>query len=348
MIVTYFRSSSYNTHDSCPMSYFIEYGLGWRGASNIKADKGTITHKVLEIMAMAKEAQQNGQDTFVDDIIGETSSLYYDINAVSDQVYDYYSKAFAHHKWSDKDRKDCLAWTWKAITLNNGAFDPRKRKVVKPELRFDFEIDKPWAKYDYTFDGQKLSGQLALKGTIDLITDISDNNSFYEVVDWKTGKRINWATGEEKTQEKLQDDPQLRMYHYALSHVFPEVQQIMVTIFFINDGGPFSICFGPDDIAVTEEMLKKKFELIKQTKIPRLHKSWKCSKLCGAGKTTFEGTQITPLKEGRSGQVTPKGKIMSKCEQTLYTIQTQGIDKVTKDLACPGHSIGHYQSPGST
>ena len=52
IIVTYFRSSSYNTHSMCEQQYFLEYVLGYRGPSGQKADKGTIVHKVLEILAV--------------------------------------------------------------------------------------------------------------------------------------------------------------------------------------------------------------------------------------------------------------------------------------------------------
>ena len=58
MIITYLRSSSYGCHDMCPMKYFLEYNLGWRGPSNIKAEKGTVVHKVLEILAIIKLKQQ--------------------------------------------------------------------------------------------------------------------------------------------------------------------------------------------------------------------------------------------------------------------------------------------------
>ena len=55
IIVTYFRSSSYNTHSMCEQQYFLEYVLGYRGPSGQKADKGTIVHKVLEILAVIKK-----------------------------------------------------------------------------------------------------------------------------------------------------------------------------------------------------------------------------------------------------------------------------------------------------
>ena len=80
-----------------------------------------------------------------------------------------------------------------------------------------------------------------MKGTIDLITKPSEDT--LEIIDWKTGRRLDWATGQEKTQEKLETDPQLMIYFYAAKKLYPEIKNCIVTIFFINDGGPFSVSF---------------------------------------------------------------------------------------------------------
>lgn len=250
----------------------------------------------------------------------------------------------SHHKWTEKDKKDCKNWVDKTLTFNNGMFDPRQRHIVCPEQHFDFVIDKPWAKYSFDTPTGKLEGQLALKGTIDLITKIDDN--FYEIVDWKTGKRLNWATGKEKTQECLENDPQLRIYHYAASMLYPDVEHIMITINFINDGGPFSICFEKSDLYKTELMLRHKFEKIKSVQKPQLNKTWMCSKLCHFGKTTFDGTCIDPSEEYRGGQITPKGAIMSKCEQIRHDVDMLGMTDVVHKYKHPNHSFGFYKAPG--
>lgn len=345
MIITYFRSSSYNTHSLCEQQYFLEYVLGWRGPSNQKADKGTIVHKVLEILAIIKKANQDNINTIDDDVIGKLNINDYNLETIKDQVYNYYSQGNPHHKWSDKDRQECSKWVDKTLEFNNGMFDPRNRLIVCPEQRFDLEIKKPWARYSYDTPEGKLEGYLGLKGTVDLITQIDDN--FYEIIDWKTGKRINWATGEQKTQEKLENDPQLRIYHYAAQQLYPNIDNIMVTINFINDGGPFSICFGKNDIAKTEDMIRQKFEIIKQVKKPKLTKTWMCSKLCHFGKTTFENTTVSPMIEYRDNQITPHGQFMSKCEQVKHDIELTDIQSVSATYTSKNHSVGKYKAPGA-
>lgn len=330
----------------CEQQYFLEYVLGWRGPSGQKADKGTIVHKVLEILAIIKKAQQDNIPVVDDDVAGKIDVDDYNLNALIEKSYKYYSDASTHHKWTPKDYKDCHAWVYKAIEFNSGMFDPRNRNILRPEQHFDFTINKKWAEYNFNAGDQKISGQLALKGTIDLVTLANDKT--IEIIDWKTGRRLDWATGQEKTQEKLEKDPQLRIYHYAISHLYPDIDHIIFSIYFINDGGPFSICFDKKDLADTEDMLRRKFEYIKNTKKPRLNKSWMCSKLCHFGKTTFENTNILPIVEYRDNQVCQQGSNMTKCEQIKHDLELHGIDHVVQQYKHTNHSFGLYKAPGST
>ena len=330
----------------CEQQYFIEYVLGYRGPSGQKADKGTIVHKVLEILAIIKKAQQDNNSFIDDDVVGVLETNNYDLDTIIDKVYEHYTLSANHHKWYPKDKKDCKEWVYKAINFNDGMFDPRNRNILCPEQHFDFEIKKPWSKYTYDIDGLKIEGNLALKGTIDLITKANENT--IEIIDWKTGRRLDWATGEEKTQEKLETDPQLRIYHYAISHLYPEIEHIIFSIYFINDGGPFSICFDKSDLIKTENMLRNKFEIIKNVKKPKLNRSWMCNKLCHFGKTTFENDKnVLPILEYRDNQTCKTGSFMTKCEQIKHDIELHGIKDVVLSYKNPAHSFGSYKAPGS-
>jgi hypothetical protein len=331
----------------CEQQYFIEYVLGHRSPSNKKADKGTIVHKVLEILAGIKLSQQNTQDKYNDDILGDISVDQYHLDHIIEKVYDYYTSQFKHHEWLVKDLKDCRLWVNKAITDHNGMFDPRSRNILRPEQHFDIVIDKPWANYKYETKDGLLEGKLAIKGTIDLITKVND--STLEVIDWKTGKRLDWATGQEKTLEKLYKDPQLKIYHYALSKLYPEYDHIIMSINFINDGGAFTMCFDKSDLNSTEDLIRQKFEEIKKCKKPRLSKTWKCTKLCYFGKNTFENhNKIVPTVEYRDNQLCLNGDNMTICEQIKHDIELYGINKVVDNYTTDGYSVGKYKAPGST
>lgn len=91
--------------------------LGWRGPSGQKADKGTIVHKVLEILAVIKKAQQDGLLTITDEIIGELDVSKYNLDKIIDQVYQYYTSQFKHHDWKDKDQTDCYNWYIKLLII---------------------------------------------------------------------------------------------------------------------------------------------------------------------------------------------------------------------------------------
>ena len=283
MIVCYHRSSSIGTLDFCEQKYFLQYNLSLKDKTNKKALMGTITHKVMQILGDKKLAILNSKKFVNDEELGKKLSLKDcdNIKLINDMAFDYYSSNFPEVNITEADRRTCNRWAEKAVAYNDGILDPRNQNVFATELFFDFEIKKPWAKYSYDLGGKKVEGYLAIKGTVDLIVEQSDG--YYEIIDYKTGKRINWATGEEKTHEKLQGDTQLLLYYYALKNMYPD-REFSISIYYINDGGLFSMAFDEDDYQKAEEILKKKFEQIRNTQHPKLlsnkNSHWKCQKLC--------------------------------------------------------------------
>jgi len=293
----YLRSSSYNTWDFCPQKFFISYTLGMREPGNKKADKGSITHKALELLARQKLAIQQKRKVFEDEELGEKWSVK---KFTTDQAVDLAWKCYTKlrpttHIWTEADLDDCRDWTYKAMTMSQGMFNPLNRIVKWPEKYFDFTIEEPWARYSYKMaDGSKIEGYLGLKGTVDLVCEMEDCPGVIELVDWKTGQRKDWATGKVKEWKDLRNDPQLRLYHYALSRVCPEATEIIVTIVFINDGGAYTLDFNRSDLEVTKKILEKRFNLIRNCTRPKLiYPDWKCNRLCHFGKTMFPGTDET-------------------------------------------------------
>ena len=58
MLITYIRSSSYNNYEFCQMQYFMKYVLGLPDISGKAAERGTMVHKVMEVLANLKLFQQ--------------------------------------------------------------------------------------------------------------------------------------------------------------------------------------------------------------------------------------------------------------------------------------------------
>lgn len=371
MLTSYIRSSSYGNWDVCPQQYFINYILGQPRQANLKADKGTITHKVLEILAIAKQYYDIGSQyiSFVDDCVGEVSfhrdefltpymlhstevdkintsradkKVYispckleyghtrygYDIvENLCQRVFNFYITKNGWNNWTSQDYKDCENWVWMAVDYENGMFDPRKRKIVSPESAFDFPIEADWAKFK---DPNGQEQYLRIKGTIDLITEIEPGT--YQIIDWKSGRRQNFATGEEKTYGKLCKDPQLMLYYYAARQLFPLVDNILLTIFFIRDGGPFTVYFDDKTMSEMEKLLKDRVHEIWACTTPKLvsetQTSFKCTFLCDYYKNKWPGTDT------------------NICKHIQKKIQEEGIDHVTKTCTYDGHSHDKYNAPG--
>lgn len=274
----------------------LEYAMGLRAPSNKKANLGTIVHKAMEILARYKKAKQEGHSSYDDEYLGVIQLDVITPEWAATRAYEYYiaTDDFIDCGWSNSDLRTCIEWTQAIIGFNKGQFDPRNRTIIEPEQRFDFTIDKPWAHYDYVINGETVSGQLGLKGTMDLV--VQDEPGLIEVIDYKTGRREDWAKNwklpysahVKKTYKDLRYDPQLCLYHYAACHLFPESEEVFVTIIFINDGGPYTLCFDRSDVEFTERIIRTKFEEIKNTGCPILNRSWKCSKFCHYGKTQSE------------------------------------------------------------
>lgn len=336
------RSSSYNNYDYCQMQYFITYVLGHYADSGKKAELGTIIHKTLEVLAHLKKEFQNHKKRqkylkINDDAIGE-----YEINKedllsdkivqdILDKSYTSYVAKSKHH-WIPSDKKECERLVNSTLSFNAGQFDPRNRNIIDPEPHFDIPIEEDWAKFKYQLpDGNIIDGVLAIKGTIDLVTQVSDDT--IEVVDWKTGRRLDWATGEEKDDKKLAKDAQLLLYNYAISKLYPQFKQAIMTIFFIKDGGPFSMCFDQTDQESFLKMLKKRFEEIRANDKPipvsPARDNFRCNKLCHFYKNKWPGTD------------------KNMCIYIEDHIKNHGMEATLKNCTREGFNIGYYCSPGS-
>lgn len=293
MLVTYLRSSSIGAYALCPFSYYLSYTLGLPNRPNYKTERGSIVHKALELLAHRKLAEQEGRDSFAEDELGRAFKAA-DVTAESAvyAAWDHYTaKNESGHDWPTSELAQCLTWVRDLCEFGGGIFDPRNRTVVCPERYFDLTIDEPWADYSYAdpFTGERVKGRLAVKGSVDLITEVAPGT--LELLDWKSGARKNWATGKVKELADFDKDPQLLLYFYALTRLYPEYPNVFITIYYAQDGGPFSLCFeqdvhGPRALAV----LRTNFERVKHDYHPKRiatdpKLAWKCKSFCYYGKT---------------------------------------------------------------
>lgn len=336
MIVTYLRSSSISSYSWCAHKFFMTSNLGFKEPSGQKAELGNIVHKALELLARKKLAIQNNESTFFDEELN--SSFVVDGFSIEEAIqhgWNHYTEpSRTIHSWTKTHLKQASKWTLDVIHFNDGMFNPLNRNIIMPEQYFDIEIEHDWAKYEYYVPGtdkkEKFYGKLRIKGTMDLVTRL--DKGLVEYVDWKTGQRKDWTTGKEKSYEDLRKDFQMRLYHYALCKLYPE-DDILMTIFFVQAGGPFSLFLDRSHLSETEKMIKTYFQAIQRERFPKRivdfnPNSWKCSRLCAFHKENWEGTE------------------QNKCSFIRDQISQIGLDKVTAKYKISESPWGSYGSGG--
>jgi hypothetical protein len=332
VIVTYLRSSSSNCWDLCEFQYTLEYVLGLKGGGHWKAERGNMLHKALELLARRKLCEQTGSPGFVDPELGRY--FWADIVGVEFAArcgFEHYRhKNESGRAWCEDDYQDVLRWTRGTVEFNDGMFSPLKRNIISPEQFFDLPIEEPWAWYDFRdpHTGERVRGHLRIKGTIDLVTEAAPG--VMEYLDWKSGRVWDWAKDKEKCYETLRHDPQLLLYFYALSRLYPNYRSIFVTIFFSQFNLPFTIPFDRDsDVPLALKMIREKFEAIKGCHRPRRimddpDRKWKCFSFC-------------PHSKGRH----PESNRML-CDHYHSELQKLGMEKLIQKHGRPGaaHQYG--------
>lgn len=147
-----------------------------------------------------------------------------------------------------------------------------------------------------------------------------------------TGQRKDWSTNKEKGYEDLRKDFQMRLYHYALCKLYPE-DDILMTIFFVQAGGPFSLFLDRSHLKETEDIIKTYYQAIQRNIFPKRIRdfnsnSWKCSRLCSYFKENWEGTE------------------QDKCSFIRDQITQIGLDKVVAKFKISESPWGSYGSGG--
>ena len=316
-----FSASSFNTSNGCEMRYWLEKGLGYYEPAGPSAAKGTCYHSVMEALALSKLARQNGESSFSMDQLGGPVELDVvdNIDALTTKIYNWHIKNdLSYIDWKPRDLKEIKGWVQSSLLT----FNPLKvDQIVGVEQEFDLELKNKWAQLDE-------EKYLKIKGFIDLVY-IDDG--ILNVIDYKSGQRKDFYTGKVKTYADLTKDFQLLLYFYASNILYPEnYGNIHTNIFFIKDGGMFTMFFDDADTVRVEKLIKDKFEYIKGLKIPRQNKSWRCKQFCPFYKKVHDDPS-KQIIEFRNGKFAAVGAPMPICDHMHYLICKNGIEEVEKE-----------------
>ncbi len=258
MIYTFIRSSSLKTYEICPHRFLIEWEIGIRQPPNRKMQIGNVIHSTLEKLAHSK---LNG--TNIDPYV------------TLDEVFTEYNRDFPGVFEGDS-HSECGDLIEQVLTFQGGIYNPKNLNIWKIEEPFDQTIDKDWATYKFNTPNGTLEGQLALKGTIDLIIKHSEDT--LEILDWKTGQKpYDYARGCEQTEQTLKYDTQILLYHYAVCMLYPKIDNVIFTIYYIRTNQPFTIILERKDLPKTEAILARKYRTIVNDTKPYLNISWRCN-----------------------------------------------------------------------
>jgi hypothetical protein len=279
MQINYMRASTVGTYKDCPWKFFLTYVIGFESKAGKKALLGTIVHHVMELMA---KSRKTGHYLL--------NSKLNDPDFLLDVCWKHYTTKFASEfEFLKADKTFCKK---QVDTVLNSKFHPFNLKVIRTEQQFELDVLRSGFEYDYKdhITGERKRGNMKLRGTVDLITEADPET--IEVIDYKTGKRTDWVTGEVKDIEAFFKDLQLRLYDLAISVIYSKYKYRMLTIFFTQDGGPFTVTFSEQDLQKTIEALKQIYQQILADKtIDRLiddsgrrAEHWKCDYVCQFGK----------------------------------------------------------------
>jgi hypothetical protein len=265
MKIEWLRASSYKSYKDCEFRYFLNHDVGIESKAGKKANLGTISHWVLEKMAKAKKA---GTHTKHNRML--------DVDFLLDVAWNHYTGLYEDHEYEPADKKFCRQ---QIDSVLDTPYHPFDMNILGVEKQFELKIDRPGFE------------NFGIRGTIDLITERSPE--VLEVVDYKTGERKDWITGEEINETTLINDIQFRIYDLAVRRMYPGYKHYEYTMFFTREGGPFTVTFTDEDRKKTWDIIYNAQRDIRHNEAPkrlqdnsaRGMERWKCKYVCQFGKT---------------------------------------------------------------
>ena len=195
--------SALNTYKTCPLKY--KYGQIDRikEPKRVESIFGTIVHSALKFMF-------------------ERNPLY----PTLDEIIDFYTTTWGEKSekivWRNQEKKDAEEKMYyeegvKILTNFYKKNQPWTFNAIELEGRFSFELVDEASKETHT-----------ISGIIDRI-DKDPDSDVYEIIDYKTGKRM-------PAQKDLEENLQLGIYHLALAARWPQVtdENITTSLYFLR------------------------------------------------------------------------------------------------------------------
>lgn len=214
--------SALNTFKTCPLKFKYQVLDKLKTSKSIEAVFGTVVHSVLKNMFKSSPLFPT-----TDELLDNFNTLWHDKIASVPDV--------------DKEKSD--AYFKEGIEMIKNFYKknpPWNFNVVELESRFEVPIENPATKEVHV-----------LSGIIDRV-DKDPNTNIYEIIDYKTSKRMPSA-------ELLDRDLQLSIYNMGLTKKWPHLkpEDIKLSLYFLKHNEKIETKRTAEDIQkTTEEILE--------------------------------------------------------------------------------------------
>jgi hypothetical protein len=268
-------ASAIGLYNHCPFSYFMQYILGMESRAGKAALQGNIVHQVLEWMIKLRKRGKTNVDPMwllhrAWDELTVKSDI--DIRKVTTRI----DKETGDFKEAADFKKCRVALE---TVLADPYYNPHQLASVVDAERW-FALEMPGNEWQCLDENGKLH-QFTVRGFIDLVHEIDAET--IEIVDWKTGSRKDFYTRQPIDEALLMREVQPRLYHLAAYFLYPKYNNILITFYYTNDGGPITIALSQDDVAMTIAALHRFFTTIRQDTLMRRNRWWTC-RMCNFNK----------------------------------------------------------------
>ena len=226
--------SALETYSNCPQKYKYQEIDKLRAPKRIEAVFGTLVHSALKYMF-------------------ERGPLY----PTQDEVIDFFTKRFNEKSesvvWPDQSKKESAEKQYyeEGVKLLKNFYTKNKPWNFNPielESRFFTELKN-----------EKTGEIHTIAGIIDRI-DKNPENDDYEIIDYKTGKKM-------PSQESLVDNLQLGLYSLALSARWPALKpkDIKTSLYFLKHNDKISTTASEERMIRTKKVILDKIEEIQKS-----------------------------------------------------------------------------------
>jgi len=264
-------ASSIESFNWCNWRFMMNQILGFEDESGPSATIGHIGHKFLEILTRASIVKH------------DPKSKIWNFEYLLNACFNHYYNDLPHvcEKIKNPDLKKLALGL--EYTLNS-IYTPVRDNSLCAEVSFNIDIKEP-SFIIKNHQNQDDIKYLKIRGKIDRVDKIDDET--IEIIDYKTGTRSNFESKDRSKKDEiyLYKQFQPRIYHYACRYLYPWAKNVLVTFFYMTDGGPITIPFHEEDAIETTEMLRQQHITIKTTTDPQKNITWKCKNFCSYGKS---------------------------------------------------------------